>query len=172
MQAILTHHRAPHRIRLRLPVVLLLAAFLRPGLAKAQAGAPGWDTARAVDTTTPHLGKLIRSVKTLGQYLALDPRDPDMLYFRDKDGQVVHAALPKPEMDCFAANHIGTGINFYYDLYELLPATSDGSGVAILTRMVALLSGDDSETWAAKESADPAALARHHAQLKAERVAR
>ncbi|GEM_PF-2208398 len=137
----------------------LLCSLLALGMGVRAGG--GRQATVPVDSTAP--ARLLKTVTTHAEFLRFDKKDSTQFFFRDKSDQMMlHAAMGAPEMACFLANHAKDELLVTYNIYD---AAGDRPRSYVATRIVSLKSGDDTRTWADRESKDSALAALHHEEL-------
>ncbi len=121
------------------------------------------------DTT---LGRLVKTITTDAEFVSFDKDHLDRGFLRDQSrGGIVTNFWLAPEMDCFLSNHAKDGLRITYEIREGCTASKQ-ERVNIALRILSLKTGDDTKTWAEKESRDSTLAARHHEQLVKVRTGR
>jgi hypothetical protein len=115
-------------------------------------------------------GRLIKRIATPAQFVSFDKKHNDRFFARDQSsGLLLNAVMTVPETDCFLANHAKDDLQISYEIREVMDSTAKTERQNYALRIVSMKTGDDTRTWAAKESQDSAMMRDHHEQLKRER---
>jgi hypothetical protein len=112
------------------------------------------------------LGRKIKTIVASGQFSLFDKQHADRAFIKDGDGMTMNVIYTAPEMDCFLANHAKDDLQITYEVHEIEHPDSKVERLNYALRFVSLKNGDDTRTWAIKESVDPDLIKRHHEQLK------
>ncbi|MDP4198715.1 MAG: hypothetical protein Q8922_13845 [Bacteroidota bacterium] len=118
------------------------------------------------------LGRLVKTITTDAEFVSFDKDHVDRAFIRDEShGGIAMNVLLAPEMDCFLANHAKDQLRITFEIRERENAgKTEKLNVAL--RIVSLKTGDDTKTWAEKESQDSTLLGLHHEQLVKVRAGR
>ncbi len=116
------------------------------------------------------LGRLIKRITTQAQFVSFDKKHKDRFFARDaSDQSLLNAVMIVPETDCFLANHVKDDLQISFEIHETADSNNKAVRTNYATRIVSLKTGDDTRTWADKESKDSSMMQWHHEQLKREK---
>ena len=112
------------------------------------------------------LGRKIKTISMCGSFSLFDKQHTERAFLKGADGMTMNIIFAAPEMDCFLANHAKDDLQYTYEVHEIEHSDSKVERLNYAMRIVSLKSGDDTRTWADKETKDSALMQRHHEQLK------